>query len=336
MTITEHSLGQVEPEEPERPQVDHEAPILPMWARDRDTFTSTSRQLRKRTGYRVRKFLLHLPATLFWLAVVYPWRGIGRIVTKLGRYLYDYDSAMVRHEHAGRVETADYVRAQNVRKANLKARWMVAGTCTLVVVGPVLAWTYPAVLSGVVGVALAVWIIKLIPGRSMWEVIVAAGVGFAVWQGGPALLALIPRPYPWAVALVLGGGWLGLGFIGRPEGKSLVKGTALGEGIVMPLKAPMVREALCKLGIAGMKEIEQIGLLQDAHRYGPGVQMDLDLSVAAAEVVKRREALAAKLKRELGCVWPAVGTRHAAHLTLYVCDEPMVKQRQRPWPLAKV
>jgi S-DNA-T family DNA segregation ATPase FtsK/SpoIIIE len=336
MTTTEHETGQATPEPEPRPiQPDLDAPILPMWARDKDTFTSTSRQLRKRTGYRVRKFLLHLPAVAFWLLGIYPWRGLARIVAKLSRYLYDYDSAMVRHEHAGRVETAEYVRAQNVRKANLKARWMVAGTVTLVVVGPPLAWTFPSVLSGICGVALAVWIIKLIPGRSMWEIVVAAAAGIAVGVFGPDALALIPRPPGWAVTAVLGGGWLGLGFLGRPEGKSLVKGTTMGEGIVMPLKAPMVREALCQLGISGMKEPDQIRLLQDAHRYGPGVQMDLDLPVAATQVMKKREELAAKLKRELGCVWPSVGTRHAAHLALYVCDEPVVRQRQRDWPLAK-
>lgn len=321
--------------EPPPASVGDEAPLLPMWARDKATFTSTSRQLRKRTGYRVRKFLLHLPVTLFWLAGIYPWIGMSRIVGRLSRYLYDYDSAMVRHEHAGRTETADYVRANNVRKANLKARWLVAGTSALIVVGPVLAWTFPKLLAGAVGVVLAIWIIKLIPGRSMTEVVIAAAAGWAVYWFGPAALALIPRPHPWAVTAVLAAGWLGLGFLGRPEGKPLVKGADLGQGIVMPLKAPMVREALCKLGLAGMKEPEQIRLLQDAHRYGPGVQMDLDLPVAATLVMKKREALAAQLKRELGCVWPSVGTRHAAHLALYVCDEPMVKQRQRDWPLAK-
>lgn len=309
-------------------------PILPEWARDRETFRTASRNLILRSRHRTAKFVVNLPPLLFWLAVVYPWRGIVRLTARVSRYLYDYDSAMVRHEHAGRMETSEYKGVQKERRANLHARWMVAATVAVIVVGPPLAWTFPKVLSGIVGLVLAVWIIKIIPGRGMGEVVIAAVTGVAVYLTGPYALAMLPRPATWIVAAVLAAGWLGLGWVGRPQNKPLVKDTGLAPGVVAALRAPMVREALCQIGVAGMKDPEDIRLLMDVHRHGPGVQVDLDVPVAAAEVVKRREKLAAALKRELGCVWPSVGRRHAAHLVLYVADEPMVSQMQRPWPLA--
>jgi S-DNA-T family DNA segregation ATPase FtsK/SpoIIIE len=225
-----------------------------------------------------------------------------------------------------------------VRKANLHARALVFSTGAMAVLGPILAWTYPYVLSAIVGAAVMLWTIKVIPGKSPWEIVAAVGVGVAVWRSLPLLLARIPYPPVWAawaagVALVLALGW-----VGRNRGKPLAtRPDVVGPGIVIPLRAPMVREALCSLGIAGMRDPHTIRMLNDVHRHGPGVQVDIELpgGVTAAAVVERREKLAAALKRELGCVWPSVGRRHAAHLALYVCDEPMVQQRQKPWPLSE-
>ncbi|GAA2855524.1 FtsK/SpoIIIE domain-containing protein [Pseudonocardia halophobica] len=319
-----------------RPALDTTVPILPVWLRDRLTFTSTAKLWARRNAYRSGRFTLHLPALLI-LLVLYSPRGLGRIVGAVGRYLYDHDSAEVRHAHAEKAETSDYLKAQRVRQANLRARWLVAGTLAVILLGPVLAWTAPRVLSGIVGAAVFVWLVKLIPGRGLTEVAVGLGAGVATWWFLPYGLALIPRPPAWAVVLVVVALVLALGWHGRPRGKSLLKDTSVKPGIVEPLRAPVVTAALCELGNSKMKEPEQIRLLMDPARQGPGYQIDLELpgAVPATWVIERREELAAALKRELGTVWPAVGKRNAAHLSLYVADQPLVEAPQKPWPLMK-
>lgn len=328
-------LSLVKGDTPPRPEVDTTAPILPLWLRDRLTFTTTLRNWAKRNAYRSGKWGLHLPA-MAALLVLYSPRGLGRVVARLAVWVYDQDSAELRHQHAGNRDSGEYARVHSVRRANLHARMLVFATAAAVLVGPVLAWTSPYVLSAIVGAIVTFWTIKVIPGRDPWEIVAAVAAGAATWWFLPEALALLPRPPAWAAWAAGVLAVLILGWIGRPEGKKMIHDETLGEGIVMPVKAPMVREALCQLGISGMKDPGEIRLLMDVHRHGPGVQVDLELpgGVAAAEVVKRREKLAAAMKRELGCVWPSVGRRHAAHLALYVCDLPMVEAPQKPWPLA--
>lgn len=322
--------------ERQRREVDTTVPILPLWLRDRLTFLIAARQFARRNAYRGGKWTLNGPAFVL-LLVMYSPRGLARVTVSLSRYLYDWDSAQVRHQHAGNTETPEYVKAQNIRKANLKARWMVASAVTVATVGPVLAWTAPHALAWIVAPVMFVWIVKMIPGKEFWEYIVAFGSAALVWWKLPHWLALVPDPPWWLLPAIGATAVLVLGWHGRPRNRALVKSTELGEGIVIPLRAPMVRSALCQIGIAGLKEPDDIRLLMDVHRHGPGVQVDLELpgGVPGASVVERREKLAAALKRELGTVWPSVGIRHAAHLSLYVCDEPMVKQAQKPWPLAE-
>lgn len=333
-------------------ELDTSVPILPAWLRDRLTFTSTVRTWAARNAYRTRRFTWNLPLLLA-LLVLYSPRGLARITATVGRYLYDYDSAEVRHAHAGKTETADYVKAQRVRAANLRARWMVAGTVAVLLLIPVLAWTAPYALSAILGVAAFVWIIKLIPGRGWREVIIGLVVGGLTWAVTPygaGLTAdrpvwwllpytptLIPSPPTWAVILLGAVVVLALGWHGRPVGRRLMKDDTLRAGIVEPLRAPVVTAALCELGNSKMKEPGDIRLLMDPARQGPGYQIDLELpgAVPATYVIEKREELAAALKRELGTVWPSVGKRHAAHLSLYVADQPLVEANQKPWPLMK-
>ncbi|WP_219413942.1 FtsK/SpoIIIE domain-containing protein [Pseudonocardia nigra] len=330
-------LSLVKPDQPPTPVVDTSAPIRPEWLRDRETFRSTSRNLARRNAYRAIKWVFYLPG-LLGLLVLYSPRGLARVTAALARWVYDQDSAQVRHQHAANTETPEYTRVHAVRKANLHARGLVFATGALAVVGPILAWTYPYALSAIVGAAVMLWTIKVIPGKSPWEIVAAVGVGVAVWRFLPLLLERIPHPPVWAVWVAGAALVLTLGWVGRTRGKPLAtRPEAVGPGIVIPLRAPMVREALCSLGIGGLRDPDTIRMLNDVHRHGPGVQVDLELpgGVTAASIVERRERLAAALKRELGCVWPSVGRRHAAHLSLYVCDEPLVAQRQKPWPLAE-
>lgn len=317
--------------------VDLDTSPLPTWMRDRETFRATVRNLRRTAGRRTLAFLVQLPGILWWLGVVFPWRGLWRVIRKVSGWIYDSDTAGLRHAHAGAMDTPEYVKVSRERKANIHARAIVAAVLAGPVIVPLLAWTFPRVLSALVGVLVFALVVKLIPGRGPGEVLGAAVAGVGTYYGLPYALALIPQPPVWPFVLVGALVWLGLGWYGRPEGRKLLKDTGLVGSANMPLRAPMVREALCQLGIAGLKDPDSIRLLHDLHRHGPGVQIDVELpgGIAASQVVERREKLAAALKRELGCVWPTGGRRHAAHLALYVSDEPMTQQAQRPWPLEK-
>jgi S-DNA-T family DNA segregation ATPase FtsK/SpoIIIE len=225
-----------------------------------------------------------------------------------------------------------------MRKSNLRARWMVAGTAALLVVGPVLMWTVPYVLSGIIGFFVFWWTCRLIPGKSPWEYVVAAGLGVAAGLVLPVqVFPLLPPPPWWVLPLVLVPAVLGLGWYGKPKAKALVKPIELQPHHIEPLRAPVVTEALCELGNARMKEPSQIRLLSDPVRSGQGYQMDLELprGVAASWVIERREQFASGIRRELGCVFLSVGSRHPAHLVVYVSDLPMAQQTQEPWPLLK-
>lgn len=318
--------------------VDTSKPVRPEWMRERSAAATTVRQFAHRNLYRAKKQTFYLPAYV-GLLLMYAPRGLARLVAVLARYLYDYDSAAVRHQHAGNVETPEYARAQAIRKANLKARWMVAGTVIVLVLVPVLAWTFPGVLGVLVACAAFVWTVKLIPGKEMWELGVAAAIAVGAWWVVPILAGYIPPPPLWVLLAGAAAAVAGLGWHGRPAGKTIVKPTDLAAGgVVEPIRAPMVTAALCTLGISKMKEPESIRLLMDVARQGAGYQVDLELppGVTASEVQEKREELAASLRRELGCVWPSVGKRHPGHLSLYISDQAMSTAKQARWPLLDV
>ena len=321
-------------------EIDLSKPIRPEWLRDPLTFRTTVRNFTKRNGWRAIHWTFWLPAIVAKLAMYAP-RGFWRLGQMAWSYLYDWDSAQLRAAHAGNKETADYQKAAGIRRHNLRARWLVATGCLMVTLVPALAWTFPSVLSWIIGAVVGLWIVHIIPGRKIEELFIAAIVAIVIGLSLPKGLAYIPQPPGWLLwtgALV---GYLVVGYVGRNLERELVSSTELGNGVVIPIHAPMVREALTQLGIAAINQavkeggLETIRVLMDAHRSGPGVQIDLEIPTAAAEVIKRREKLAAALRRELGCVWPKVGRRHAGHLSLYVSDQPMGEQEQNPWPLAE-
>lgn len=321
------------------PTIDTTEPIRPEWLRSWGGFHSATSLAVRRAAYRTGVFLLHLPALLCLLALYSP-RGLGRLVAVLGRYLYDYDSAQVRHAHAAAVETKEYVQAQNVRRANLKARWMVAGTAGLVVLGPLFAWWAPQVLAVAAGLAVFMWTVKLIPGQHWGEVVAAAGLGVGVWYWTPDLLDRVPQPPAWALLAALAVVVLALGWVGRPAGKQMVKrADPRDAGIVEKPTAPMVVDALVRLGIPGLAEKTR----DDIRVFAPGVarsrrgyhlSMELPAGVTAASVMDRREEFAAALRRELGTCWPAKGTRHPGHLELFISDDPMATAPQGRWKVA--
>lgn len=274
---------------------------------------------------------------LLKLTFIYSPRGLVRVVAWLSKWIYDMDSAELRHQHAGDRASAEYTKVHGVRRANLHARMLVFGTVSTVVVGPMLAWTFPYVLSAIAGFVVLFWTVKVNPGRSPWEIVAAVAVGAATWWFLPEALALLPRPAEWVWLIVAAVAVMAFGWAGRPLGKPILKQTVLPANVVPPLRAPMVTAALCTLGNSKMKEPDDIRLLMDVARQGAGYQIDLELpaGVPAYFVQEKRTEFAAALRRELGCVWPSVGRRHPGHLSLYVSDEPMSKAKQAPWPLLK-
>src|SRR6478752_7689774 len=110
------------------------------------------------------------------LMLVYSWRGAWRVTCRLSRWVYDYDSAAVRHHHAtgfGVPETHEYVAAQRERRANLRARWMVITTLALPLLFPLLAWFAPTYLAWLVALLVFVWVCKLVPGKDIQEYFIA-------------------------------------------------------------------------------------------------------------------------------------------------------------------
>lgn len=170
--------------------------------------------------------------------------------------------------------------------------------------------------------------------RVKTRLIVAGSLLGVLAIAGMVAWALLPR---WVAYTVMFAVVLVFGWVGRPIGKPIAQPATLTPGAPGPLKAPMVMQALCSLGIGGMRSPSEIGLLFDVARVGPGYQVDLELprGVDATAVIEKRSQLSAALRRELGTVWPSVGKRHQGHLVLYVADQPMATAKQARWPLLK-
>lgn len=322
-----------------RQPIDTSQPIRPGWMADRQAIASTTARWLHRQAYRTKRGVFWGPAVV-GLLVLYSPRGLARLTTKLAAYLYDYDSAAVRHHHAGRQETAEYVKAHNVRKANLRARWLVAGTCALVVIAPALAWTAPYVLSALVGLAVLTWVIKIIPGRSLTEVVVGLAAGVATWWFLPQGLALIPSPPWWVLATTLAVVVLALGWHGRPD-RRLVPADASPEAKALEKPtAPLVIAALARTGVQNLNEktAEEIrvfapGVARGARGYT--LELELPAGITAAAVMDRREEFAAALKRKIGTVWPSKGPNHPGHLRVFIADVPMSEAPQPRWRVAE-
>lgn len=129
-----------------------------------------------------------------------------------------------------------------------------------------------------------------------------------------------------------------LGFVGAPPDRPIVTRAVLATLAPRPT-APMVERALRTTGVAGMTGKDAvISFPSEVAREGPGWRVDVDLphGVTVGEVLDRREKLASGLRRPTSAVWPeADADAHAGRLVLWVGDQPLSKQRPRPWPLAK-
>lgn len=158
----------------------------------------------------------------------------------------------------------------------------------------------------------------------------ASAVGMA--GAGCAAYSMLPW---WAQIPVWGGVLAALARAGRPADKPIV-GPAVQIERYERLTAERVREALCSIGIAGMRDPKSITFPQQIHRDGPGqlARVNLPRGVEAIEVCERRGKLSSALRLPIDQVWPTAGPDHAGQLDLWVGYLPASKMRPPRWSIA--
>lgn len=279
-------------------------------------------------------------------------RGARRAATLLAGWLRDAHSAELLAKHAENGEGESYAKVAAAReRMNLAGRRCLAGCCAGVVALIALAWWWPHVFASLLAVAVSVGVVAV--GRSAcrepkelaWVVAAAGGLAWLAWRFGPNLASLVPQP-PWWVWLVLGGlAVLVFGWLGRHEDRPLMEMPAhMARPEPSPITAPMIVEALFRIGVAGMTTTAADKGMRDEIRVrAPGVarsergweiELELPPGITAGDVGERREELAGALRRPLGCVWPSGGGDHPGHLRVYIGRKPMATAQQAEWPLA--
>jgi S-DNA-T family DNA segregation ATPase FtsK/SpoIIIE len=150
---------------------------------------------------------------------------------------------------------------------------------------------------------------------------------------GTAAAAALLVPSPWQQLAAAGAAAL-LGRAGRPADRPIV-GPAVVTSRFRKLTAEQVREALCVIGVAGIKDPAQITFPFAIHRDGPGhlARVNLPRGVQAVKVCEARGALSSALRLPLDQVWPSVGPDHDGQLDLWVGYLPASKMRQPKWSL---
>lgn len=329
MTTTEDAPKTASPD-PELP------PLLAEWMRDRHSLVTTVVSALHRVAHRGAWHAIRLPGYAGRLALFSP-RGLGRIIRAAYFILSDGQGHDLRVTAATSGNPDVWLKLRKERNERIHRRITIASVLAAPALLGILAVVSPMALGIAAGLGLSVMLVKAAPGLLGIGLGMAAplALGYAL----PLLMPPIPMPPDWLLGLLALVVVMGLGWVGRPIGKPLVKPATELAGNPGPLRAPYVIDALTKLGIGGMndKTADQIRLLMDVARSGPGYQIDLELpaGVPASKVVDNRDKLSAALRRELGCVWPTRGVRHEGHLSLYVSDQPLARQRQAPWPLLR-
>lgn len=277
-------------------------------------------------------------------------RGATRATVRFARWLNDADSAelLARHAEAGEGESYAKVADARLKKDLERRRWLVA-LATLAATLVALAWWWPAVFAGFLATAVTVGVAAVAPRRDvqewLWGLAIAGVAGGVAWWFGTDLAALVPRPPGWVWWVVLAIGVVALGWVGRHEDRPLVTMPAHMAKLEPDAPtAPMIVEALFRIGVAGMTQAAaDKGMRDEVRVRAPGVarsatgyhiELELPPGITAGDVGERREELAGALRRPLGCVWPSGGGDHPGHLRIYMGRKPMATALQAVWPLA--
>lgn len=311
-------------------------PVFAEWLRTWEAFQTAVASAVRRAAYRVVWHAVRLPLYAGELALMSPW-GVARLCSQLWQILTDGQGHELRVTAATSGEADTWLKLRRERNERIHKRLVVAGVLAAPLVLGVLALVSPKVLGVVAGLMLAPLLLRAAPG--LLGLVLAFGTPFALWWLIPHLIPAVPLPPWWVIG---GAGFVtveALGWVGRPIGQPVIRPALPMADRPEPVTAPFVIDALTRLGIGGMsvREADQIRLLMDVARTSTGWQLDLELppGVPASAVVDRRDKLSAAMRRELGCVWPTRGTRHEGHLALFVAEVPLVRQRQKPWPLLR-
>lgn len=161
-----------------------------------------------------------------------------------------------------------------------------------------------------------------------------AGCCLGTVFGGSAVAWLT---LPWWAQIPLWGGLLAvLARTGRPVDKPIT-GPAVTVTRYERLTAEKVREALCSLGITGLKDPKKITFPDQIHRDGPGqlARVNLPLGVEAVKVCEERGKLSSALRLPVDQVWPTAGPDHAGQVDLWVGYQPASKMKPPRWSLAQ-
>ncbi|GLY33556.1 hypothetical protein [Kineosporia sp. NBRC 101731] len=272
-------------------------PVVPTWLRSRTEFTANTAWAAGLAGHTLAYHCVRVPKYSARLAFRAP-RGAARLVSRYSRWWFDMEGEPVRQS---------IVRAATTRPDEARTYERLSSQRDRRV-----RWR-SIVTAMVAGLSLATLIAAfLVPAWLLWSTI--------------------------AVAVIL------LGIIGAPADRPLLD-TAVIRTEVTPLTSDQVVEALSRLRIV---DIDRAMAKGDTGRgwfaapitreNGAGWRADITLppGALAAEVVEKREKLAAALARPLGCVWPEVNADvHPGRLVLFVADRDMSKSRQAAWPLLK-
>lgn len=141
---------------------------------------------------------------------------------------------------------------------------------------------------------------------------------------------------PWQInTLIVMGIVMALSFFGRPADKPIT-GVAVTVTRYQKITAERVREALCTLGISGLKDPKKITFPTEIHRDGPGqlARINLPMGVEAIKVCEERGKLSSALRLPVDQVWPTAGPDHAGQVDLWVGYQPASKMKPPKWEIA--
>lgn len=167
--------------------------------------------------------------------------------------------------------------------------------------------------------------------RSWRGMVLAAELILVLWV---AALLYLAAPW-WMVAMAAVIVVPMLAHVGRPADRPIVS-----PAVIVPqyrkLTAELVRNALCSVGLAAIKDPAAIHFPDEIHRDGPGylARVNLPAGVEAIEVLERRGKLSSALRLPIDQVWPSAGPDHAGQVDLWVGFQPASKMGQPDWSLA--
>ncbi|WP_084965238.1 FtsK/SpoIIIE domain-containing protein [Thermoactinospora rubra] len=151
--------------------------------------------------------------------------------------------------------------------------------------------------------------------------------------GTAAAITLAPRGWLLLAGLAVAAV---LARVGRPVDRPIVE-VAVTIERKRRLTALEVREALCTLGIPGLKDPAKVNFPVEIHRDGPGqlARVNLPRGIEAVEVCERRGKLSSALRRPVDQVWPKGGPDHAGQLDLWVGYKPVSQMTPPRWSLLR-